>query len=138
MLEWTAKTPGAEAYDGGAPREMIRWEHPFANHNGGHLSFNPLATPTSPDFGLLYLGFADGGSGGDPLGLAQNRGLRSARFCGSIRSAETAPTASTAFRPATRSSGPGNAGTLGEIYVLRRAQSPALRVGLEDRQDVRR
>src|SRR4051794_4396531 len=25
LLEWTAKTPGAPAYDGGAPRELIRW-----------------------------------------------------------------------------------------------------------------
>lgn len=73
LLEWTARTPGASTYDGGAPRELMRWEQPFANHNAGHLTFNPLATPASPDFGLLYIGFADGGSGGDPLSLAQNR-----------------------------------------------------------------
>jgi hypothetical protein len=72
LLEWTAKTPEAPAYDGAPPRELMRFEHPFANHNGGHLSFNPLATPASPDYGLLYMGFADGGSGGDPLNLAQN------------------------------------------------------------------
>jgi hypothetical protein len=74
LLEWTAKTPGASTYDGGPPRELIRFEQPFGNHNGGHLTFNPLAPPGSPDFGLLYVGFADGGSGGDPLNLAQNRG----------------------------------------------------------------
>ena len=28
-----------------APRELIRFEQPFANHNGGHLTFNPLAAP---------------------------------------------------------------------------------------------
>jgi hypothetical protein len=72
LLEWTAKTPSAAAYDGGAPRELMRFEHPFGNHNGGQLSFNPLATPTSADFGLLYVGAADGGSGGDPLNMAQN------------------------------------------------------------------
>src|SRR5438046_2372643 len=44
LFEWTAKTPDAAAYDGGPPRELMRFEHPFANHNGGHLSFNPLAT----------------------------------------------------------------------------------------------
>jgi len=71
LLEWTAKNAAAAAYDGGAPRELMRFEHPFGNHNGGQLSFNPLATANSPDFGLLYMGIADGGSGGDPLNNAQ-------------------------------------------------------------------
>ena len=74
LLEWTAKTPGAAAYDGAAPRELIRWRHPFANHNGGHLAFNPTAQTGSPERGWLYLGIADGGSGGDPMNLAQNLG----------------------------------------------------------------
>jgi glucose/arabinose dehydrogenase len=39
------------------------------------LAFNPLAQPNSPDFGLLYMGVADGGSGGDPLNMAQNLGI---------------------------------------------------------------
>jgi hypothetical protein len=72
LLEWTAKNPAAAAYDGGAPRELIRLEQPFSNHNGGQVSFNPLAAPNTPEFGLLYVGVADGGSGGDPLNLAQN------------------------------------------------------------------
>ena len=72
LLEWTAKNAVAPAYDGGAPRELIRWEQPFSNHNGGHITFNPLARQGSPDYGLLYIGFADGGSGGDPLNNAQN------------------------------------------------------------------
>jgi glucose/arabinose dehydrogenase len=74
LLEWTAKTPGAATYDGGAPREIVRLRQPFANHNGGHMAFNPLAAPGGPDFGLLYIGVADGGSGGDPMRLAQNMG----------------------------------------------------------------
>jgi hypothetical protein len=72
LLEWTAKTPGAAAYDGGAPRELMRWRQPFANHNGGHITFNTVARSGSPEFGLLYIGAADGGSGGDPLNLSQN------------------------------------------------------------------
>jgi hypothetical protein len=72
LLEWTATNPGAATYDGGSPRELLRLEQPFANHNGGHLTFNPLAKPGDADFGLLYMGFADGGSGGDPLNHAQN------------------------------------------------------------------
>lgn len=74
LLEWTAKTAGAAAYDGGPPRELFRLRQPFANHNAGHLAFKPLATPGSPEFGLLYVGVADGGSGGDPLNHAQNLG----------------------------------------------------------------
>jgi glucose/arabinose dehydrogenase len=75
LLEWTARTPGAATYDGGPPRELMRWRDPFQNHNGGMLAFNPVAQPNSADFGLLYLGVADGGSGGDPLNMAQNLGL---------------------------------------------------------------
>ena len=37
---------------------------PFSNHNGGHLAFGPD--------GYLYIGMGDGGSGGDPMNLAQN------------------------------------------------------------------
>ena len=37
---------------------------PFANHNGGHLAFGPD--------GYLYVGLGDGGSGGDPMNLAQD------------------------------------------------------------------
>ena len=72
LLEWTAKNPTAATYDGGAPRELFRIAHPFPNHNGGEISFNDLATPGSPDYGLLYIGSADGGSGGDPNNVAQN------------------------------------------------------------------
>ena len=72
LLEWTAKTPTADTYDGAAPRELMRWRQPFANHNGGHLTFNTVARPGSAEFGLLYIGAADGGSGGDPLNLSQN------------------------------------------------------------------
>jgi hypothetical protein len=72
LLEWTAKNPAADSYDGGPPRELIRFEQPFANHNAGLLAFNPLAAAGTPEFGLLYMSFADGGSGGDPLDLAQN------------------------------------------------------------------
>jgi hypothetical protein len=72
LLEWTAKDPAAATYDGGAPRVLFRTGQPFSNHNGGQIAFNPLAAANSPEFGLLYVGFADGGSGGDPFNLAQN------------------------------------------------------------------
>jgi glucose/arabinose dehydrogenase len=72
LLEWTAKDPKAAAYDGGNPRELFRVAHPFANHNGGMIAFNPTARQGSADYGLLYIGSADGGSGGDPGNHAQN------------------------------------------------------------------
>jgi len=72
LLEWTAKNPAAPAYDGGPPKELFRVAQPFANHNAGEVAFNPLTPANSPEFGLLYVGSADGGSGGDPLNLSQN------------------------------------------------------------------
>ena len=72
LFEWTATNAAAATYDGGPPREIVRFRQPFANHNAGHLAFNPLAAPGAPDFGLLYMGLADGGSGGDPLDVGQN------------------------------------------------------------------
>ena len=49
----------------------LRWpdgrryiDQPFSNHNGGHLAFGSDA--------YLYIGMGDGGSGGDPMNLAQN------------------------------------------------------------------
>jgi hypothetical protein len=72
LLEWTATTPGATTYDGGPPRELMRFRQPYANHNGGHATFNATAAPGSEDYGLLYVGVADGGSGGDPLKNGQN------------------------------------------------------------------
>lgn len=74
LFEWTAKNPAAGAYDGGPPREIVRFRQPFANHNGGLSAFNPLATQGSADYGLLYFTLADGGSGGDPFNAAQNLG----------------------------------------------------------------
>lgn len=72
LLEWTAKNPKAATYDGGPPREIFRIAKAFSIHNGGQIAFNPLAKPGTPDYGLLYVGVADGGDGGDPYKHAQN------------------------------------------------------------------
>ena len=74
LLEWTAHEPAAATYDGGPPRELFRVEQPFANHNGGRIGFNSTSSPGDPDFGLLYVGMADGGAAGDELDIAQNLG----------------------------------------------------------------
>ena len=39
---------------------LLQIDDPFSNHNGGGMQFGPD--------GMLYIGFGDGGSGGDPQG----------------------------------------------------------------------
>jgi glucose/arabinose dehydrogenase len=46
---------------------LLKFDQPFANHNGGSMNFGAD--------GYLYLGFGDGGSGGDPYGNGQNLGV---------------------------------------------------------------
>ncbi len=72
LYEWTATSPGAATYDGGQPREIFRIAQPFGNHNGGQIGFNTTAEPGNDDFDLLYVGVGDGGSGGDPMNMAQD------------------------------------------------------------------
>ena len=117
LLEWTARNPAAAAYDGGAPREVFRVEQPFANHNGGQLAFNPQARPGTPEFGLLYIGFADGGNGGDPLDLAQNLGSifgKLLRIDPIGRNSQNGKYGIPASNPFVSGAAPG---TLGEIYA---------------------
>lgn len=72
LLEWSANDASSAQYDGAAPREVFRAAQPFPNHNGSQIAFNPLATAGDEDYGLLYVGLADGGSGGDPMKVGQN------------------------------------------------------------------
>jgi hypothetical protein len=117
LLEWTAKDAASATYDGGPPKELLRAAQPYANHNGGEVAFNPLAAPGSPEFGLLYIGSADGGSGGDPLNMAQNL----ASIFGKILRIDPLGSNSANGRygipPANPFVKDGTPGTLGEIYA---------------------
>jgi len=117
LLEWTAKNAAAVSYDGGAPRELLRIEQPFANHNAGNVSFNPLARAGDADFGLIYMGFADGGSGGDPMNMAQNLNL----IFGKILRLDPLGTNSANGKYGIPAANPfandGDPNTLGEIYA---------------------
>lgn len=43
--------------------QMLSFNQPFSNHNGGHIAFGPD--------GMLYIASGDGGSGGDPQNYSQ-------------------------------------------------------------------
>jgi len=117
LLEWTAKNPAADIYDGGPPRELIRFEQPFANHNAGLLAFNPLAAAGAADFGLLYMSFADGGSGGDPLELAQNLNSPFGKLLRIDPLGSNSANGKYGIPAANPFANDGNGATLGEIYA---------------------
>lgn len=115
LLEWTARDATSAQYDGGPPRKLIELVQPFLNHNGGLIAFNPTAAPGSPDYGLLYVGVADGGSGGDPMNSAQNLG----RAFGKILRIDPLGSNSANGQYGVPADNPfvGQAGALGEIYA---------------------
>lgn len=53
----------ADSADALSQERLLRWQHLFRNHNGGHLCFGAD--------GYLYIGSGDGGSTGDPSGHGQ-------------------------------------------------------------------
>ncbi len=57
-------TDGGLTLDSASEAIILRVDQPYGNHNGGHIAFGPD--------GYLYIGFGDGGSGGDPDGNGQN------------------------------------------------------------------
>jgi glucose/arabinose dehydrogenase len=62
LWEWPVAPDGS--VDAGGGRLVLSLEQPFRNHNGGDVTFGPD--------GYLYLGFGDGGGGGDPLRAGQD------------------------------------------------------------------
>jgi glucose/arabinose dehydrogenase len=55
---------GGLTLEPGSEQRLLTLAQPFGNHNGGQVAFGPD--------GYLYIGFGDGGSGGDPQGNGQN------------------------------------------------------------------
>ena len=54
------------SFDAASERVVMTIDQPYANHNGGELTFGPE--------GLLYIGLGDGGAGGDPERRAMDLG----------------------------------------------------------------
>lgn len=61
LTEWKFQDPTAAVFSG-TGREMLRINMVNNIHGVQELTFNPLAKPRSPDYGLLYIGVGDGGA----------------------------------------------------------------------------
>ena len=65
IAEYSVSAGNPDQADVNSERILLRFDHPFGNHNGGDLKFGP-------DDGLLYISSGDGGGGGDPQNNGQN------------------------------------------------------------------
>ena len=61
VSEWKVTDPTSSTFSG-THRELLRADMVGAAHGFQELIFNPLATPNSPDYGMLYLGIGDAGA----------------------------------------------------------------------------
>jgi glucose/arabinose dehydrogenase len=64
IAEYHVSAGDANLADPNSERILLTVDQPFSNHKGGQIVFGPD--------GFLYIGFGDGGSGGDPMGNGQN------------------------------------------------------------------
>ncbi|AQG79831.1 PQQ-dependent sugar dehydrogenase [Spirosoma montaniterrae] len=60
LTEWKTTAPTATTFVG-TGRELLRIDMVSAIHGVQEITFNPLAKPGTPDYGLLYVGVGDGG-----------------------------------------------------------------------------
>ena len=61
LTEWKVANPTGAVF-AGAGRELMRVNMVSPIHGVQETTFNPLAQPGSPDYGLLYIGIGDGGA----------------------------------------------------------------------------
>ncbi|UZD21664.1 PQQ-dependent sugar dehydrogenase [Algoriphagus halophytocola] len=60
LTEWQAEDPAAASFKGSS-RELLRIDIPSQAHGMQELTFNPNSKPGDEDYGLLFIGFGDGG-----------------------------------------------------------------------------
>ena len=96
------------AVGGPADLVILTVTQPFANHNGGMIAFGPD--------GMLYIGFGDGGSAGDPGNRAQNPN----ELLGKLLRIDVSQSTSTPPAYAIPQDNPfvGQSGVRGEIWSL--------------------
>lgn len=61
LTEWKADDPKAEVFKG-THREILRIDNASQAHGMQELTFNPNSQKGDPDYGLLYIGYGDGGT----------------------------------------------------------------------------
>ena len=91
--------------DPGSRRELLFVDQPFANHNGGQVSFGPD--------GKLYVGLGDGGSANDPQDRAQNLG----DLLGKLLRIDPAPSGDRPYTIPPDNPFVGRSGARGEIWM---------------------
>ncbi|MFP5319238.1 MAG: PQQ-dependent sugar dehydrogenase [Acidimicrobiia bacterium] len=91
--------------DTGSRRELLFVDQPFANHNGGQVSFGPD--------GKLYIGLGDGGSANDPQNRAQDLG----DLLGKLLRIDPAPSANLPYTIPPDNPFVGRSGARGEVWM---------------------
>lgn len=91
--------------DRATQRELLFQDQPFANHNGGQITFGPD--------GMLYVFFGDGGSANDPM----NNGQRLDTWLGKILRINPQPSGSEPYAVPSDNPFVGRAGARAEIWA---------------------
>ncbi|MEQ1700630.1 MAG: PQQ-dependent sugar dehydrogenase [Ilumatobacteraceae bacterium] len=93
-------------FDAASGRELLTIDQPYANHNGGDLTFGPD--------GYLYIGTGDGGAGGDP----ERRALNVGQLLGKILRIDVAASADLPYTIPADNPFVGVEGARGEIWSV--------------------